>query len=61
MNNVKVAAICIGTAGADYDTKMAMAIEYLHIAGKNGVSVACLPEAFSTITAAMLPSPAGLG
>ena len=55
MNNVKVAAICIGTAGADYDTKMAMAIEYLLISGKNGVDVACLPEAFASTEPETMP------
>jgi len=45
---VKVAAICIGTGGADYETKMAQAVENLQIAGENGVNIACLPEAFAT-------------
>jgi hypothetical protein len=47
-NKVKICAICIGTGGADYQTKINMAIEYLHIAGKNGVNIACLPEAFAS-------------
>lgn len=46
--NVKVAAICIGTGGADYETKMKQAVEYLQIAGENGVNIACLPEEFAT-------------
>jgi beta-ureidopropionase len=52
---VKVAAICIGTGGADYDTKMAQAVEYLHIAGENGVDIACLPEAFATNDSEPIP------
>jgi beta-ureidopropionase len=55
MNNVKVAAICIGTASADYDTNMAMAIEYLHISGKHKVDVACLPEAFASTDPETIP------
>jgi len=47
-NNVKVGAICIGTGGTDYQAKIAMAVEYTHLAGKNGVNIACLPEAFAT-------------
>jgi hypothetical protein len=52
---VKVAAICIGSGGADYDTKMAQAVEYLHIAGENSVDIACLPEAFATNDSETIP------
>jgi len=43
---VKTAAICIGFGG-DYDKKMKLATEHLHIAGKAGVDIACLPEEFA--------------
>ncbi|MHC4520304.1 MAG: hypothetical protein ACYTAS_17070, partial [Planctomycetota bacterium] len=39
---VKVAAICIGFGG-DHDTKLKLAIDHLHTAGRNGVDIACLP------------------
>jgi hypothetical protein len=43
---VKVAALCIGFGGA-HDEKLKLALEHLHMAGKNGVDIACLPEEFA--------------
>lgn len=47
---VKVSAVCIGFGG-DHDAKLKLAVKHLHIAGKNGVDIACLPEEFAGTTA----------
>ncbi len=53
---VKVSAISIGFGG-DHDAKLKLAIEHLHVAGKNGVDIACLPEEFSGTKAEPVPGP----
>ena len=53
---VKVSAICIGFGG-DHDQKLKLALEHLHVAGKNGVDIACLPEEFSGTKAEPVPGP----
>jgi len=53
---VKVAAICIGFGG-EHDAKLKLAIEHLHIAGKSGVDIACLPEEFAGTKAEPIPGP----
>ncbi len=53
---VKVAAICIGFGG-DYDKKLALAVEHLHTAGKDGVDISCLPEEFAGTNAEPLDGP----
>jgi len=53
---VKVSAICIGFGG-DRDAKLKLAIEHLHVAGKNGVDIACLPEEFAGTKAEPVPGP----
>ncbi len=53
---VKVSAICIGFGGS-HDEKLKLAIEHLHVAGKNGVDIACLPEEFSGTKAEPVPGP----
>ncbi len=55
-NKVKVAAISIGTGG-DYNNKISQAVEYLHIAGKNNVNIACLPEEFASSAPETIPGP----
>ncbi|MHC4478389.1 MAG: carbon-nitrogen hydrolase family protein [Planctomycetota bacterium] len=51
---VKVAAICIGYGGK-HDKKMKLATEHLHVAGKAGVDIACLPEEFAGTKAEPMP------
>jgi hypothetical protein len=53
---VKVSAICIGCGGS-HEEKLKLAIEHLHMAGKNGVDVACLPEEFAGMKAEPVPGP----
>ncbi|MHC4645127.1 MAG: carbon-nitrogen hydrolase family protein [Planctomycetota bacterium] len=53
---VKVAAICIGFGGK-HDAKMKLAKEHLHVAGKAGVDIACLPEEFAGTKAEPIPGP----
>jgi hypothetical protein len=53
---VKVSAICIGFGGS-HDEKLKLALEHLHVAGKNGVDIACLPEEFSGTKAEPVPGP----
>jgi hypothetical protein len=53
---VKVAAICIGFGGK-HDEKLKLALEHLHIAGRNGVDIACLPEEFAGTEAEPVPGP----
>ena len=53
---VKVAAICIGFGG-NHDEKLKLAIEHLHMAGLNGVDIACLPEEFAGTEAEPVPGP----
>jgi len=53
---VRVAAICIGFGG-NREAKLKLAIEHLHVAGKAGVDVACLPEEFAGTTAEPIPGP----
>ncbi len=53
---VKVSAICIGFGG-EHDAKLKLAIEHLHVAGKNGVDIACLPEEFAGTKAEPVPGP----
>ena len=53
---VKVAAIAIGFGG-EHDAKLKLAIEHLHVAGKNGVDIACLPEEFAGTKAEPIPGP----
>jgi hypothetical protein len=53
---VKVSAICIGFGGS-HDEKLKLAIEHLHVAGKNGVDIACLPEEFCGTKAEPVPGP----
>ncbi len=53
---VKVSAICIGFGGS-HDEKLKFAIEHLHVAGKNGVDIACLPEEFAGTKAEPVPGP----
>ncbi len=53
---VKVAAICIGFGG-EHEAKLKQAIEHLHIAGQNGVDIACLPEEFAGTKAEPIPGP----
>jgi len=53
---VKVSAICIGFGG-DHEAKLKLAIEHLHVAGNNGVDIACLPEEFAGTKAEPVPGP----
>jgi hypothetical protein len=53
---VKVSAICIGFGG-EHDAKLKLALEHLHVAGKNGVDIACLPEEFAGTKAEPVPGP----
>jgi len=53
---VKVAAICIGTGG-EQNAKVKQAVDYLNIAGENGVDIACLPEAFAGLNPEPIPGP----
>ncbi len=53
---VKVAAIAIG-CGGQHDAKLKLAIEHLHVAGKQGVDIACLPEEFAGSTGEPIPGP----
>lgn len=53
---VKVAAICIGFGG-ERDKKLALALEHLNVAGKNGVDIACLPEEFAGTQAEPVDGP----
>jgi beta-ureidopropionase len=53
---VKVSAICIGFGGS-HDEKLKLALEHLHVAGKNGVDIACLPEEFAGTKAEPVPGP----
>ena len=53
---VRISAICIGFGG-DHDKKLALAVENLHAAGKNGVDIACLPEEFAGTSAEPIPGP----
>ncbi len=53
---VRVSAICIGFGG-DHETKLKLATEHLHAAGKNGIDIACLPEEFAGTTAEPVPGP----
>jgi len=53
---VKVSAICIGFGG-EHDAKLKLAIEHLHVAGHNGVDIACLPEEFAGTKAEPVPGP----
>jgi beta-ureidopropionase len=53
---VKVSAICIGFGG-EHQTKLKLALEHLHVAGKNGVDIACLPEEFAGMKAEPVPGP----
>ncbi len=53
---VKVSAICIGCGGS-HDEKLKLALEHLHVAGKNGVDIACLPEEFAGMKAEPVPGP----
>jgi predicted amidohydrolase len=53
---VKVAAIAIGFGGS-HDKKLALAVEHLETAGRQGVDIACLPEEFAGTTAETIPGP----
>ena len=53
---VRVSAITIGFGG-DHDAKLALAIDHLHTAGRNGVDIACLPEEFVGTVAEPIPGP----
>ncbi len=53
---VRVAAICIGFGG-NRDKKLAVALEHLDVAGRNGVDIACLPEEFAGTRAEPLDGP----
>jgi len=53
---VKVSAICIGFGG-EHDAKLKLALEHLHVAGRNGVDIACLPEEFAGTKAEPVPGP----
>jgi len=53
---VKISAICIGFGG-NHDQKLKLAIEHLHVAGKSGVDIACLPEEFAGTKAEPVPGP----
>ena len=56
---VKVAAIAIGFGG-NREAKLKLATEHLHVAGKSGVDIACLPEEFGGMTAEPIPGPTTL-
>jgi len=53
---VRVATIAIGYGG-DRDKKLKLALEHLHVAGKRGVDIACLPEEFAGTKAEPLDGP----
>ena len=53
---VKVAAVCIGFGG-QHDAKLKEAVKLLHVAGRNGVDIACLPEEFAGTQAEAVPGP----
>ncbi len=53
---VKVSAISIGFGG-DHEAKLKLALEHLHVAGKNSVDIVCLPEEFSGTKAEPVPGP----
>ena len=55
---VKVSAICIGMGGeGDREGKTKLAVEHLHVAGRNGVDIALLPEEFAGTDAEPIPGP----
>ena len=53
---VKVSAIAIGPGG-DHAAKLKLAIDHLHVAGKNNVDIACLPEIFAGNKPEPIPGP----
>lgn len=53
---VKVAAVCIGFGG-ERNRKLALALEHLETAGREGVDIACLPEEFAGVSAEPISGP----
>jgi hypothetical protein len=53
---VTVACVCIGSAG-EREAKLHLAENHLDVAGRAGVDVACLPEAFAGMVPEPIPGP----